>query len=210
MNKLLQIDDEESRLNKILENSIKVEEDSLSEEKLEEQINNEAPVYYLEDIPEGENLENFTVEEMPINYGLNQVTNQDIDFNDLTISNQPYETINDVSNVEIIQTENPPFDEINPNEQNYDGLVDDLSKEDPEVIKSIIKDKMKNLSDVQLDPKIESEKEKTFLDRIKIIKKQAPDNDDSEIIQEMPKQKKEINNLQKEVIDYLEKINSPK
>ena len=216
MNKLLQIDDEESRLNKILENSIKVEEDSLSEEKLEEQINNEAPVYYLEDIPEGENLENFTVEEMPINYGLNQVTNQDIDFNDLTISNQPYETINDVNNVEIVQTENPPFDEINdyieinPNEQNYDGLVDDLSKEDPEVIKSIIKDKMKNLSDVQLDPKIESEKEKTFLDRIKIIKKQAPDNDDSEIIQEMPKQKKEINNLQKEVIDYLEKINSPK
>ena len=153
---------------------------------------------------------------MPINYDLNQVTNQDIDFNDLTISNQPYETINDVNNVEIVQTENPPFDEINdyieinPNEQNYDGLVDDLSKEDPEVIKSIIKDKMKNLSDVQLDPKIESEKEKTFLDRIKIIKKQAPDNDDSEIIQEMPKQKKEINNLQKEVIDYLEKINSPK
>ncbi|MDE7088177.1 MAG: preprotein translocase subunit SecA, partial [Malacoplasma sp.] len=170
MNDLLLLNDEVDRLEKILNNNSKISDDEKMELELEHQIETENPVFYLEDIPADANLNEFVA-----------MLDEQADFD------------NKVENLEEVLNAEPENNLASDEEIELDGIdeiTDDpvreyilsglpnLDKESPDVIKSIIKDPLKELKDVELEEKEEDEtNENTFIDKIKIVPKQFDDNE---------------------------------
>ncbi|MDE5767575.1 MAG: preprotein translocase subunit SecA [Malacoplasma sp.] len=202
MNDLLLLNDEVDRLEKILNKNSKISDDERIELELEHQIETENPVFYLEDIPADANLNEFVA--MP-----NEQTDFDNKIENLeeVLNAEPEE--NDLASDKEIELDS--IDEITDDpirEYILSGLPN-LDEENPEVIKSIIKDPLKELKDVELEEREENDEssENSFIDKIKIVPKQFEDNEIiiEEINQEL---KPDVHNFNKDVIDYLKEKNN--
>ncbi|MDE7099704.1 MAG: hypothetical protein K2N99_00600, partial [Malacoplasma sp.] len=172
MNDLLLLNDEVDRLEKILNKNSKISDDERIELELEHQIETENPVFYLEDIPADANLNEFVA--MP-----NEQTDFDNKIENLeeVLNAEPEE--NDLASDKEIELDS--IDEITDDpirEYILSGLPN-LDEENPEVIKSIIKDPLKELKDVELEEREENDEssENSFIDKIKIVPKQFEDNE---------------------------------
>ncbi|RXY96164.1 preprotein translocase subunit SecA [Malacoplasma penetrans] len=174
LNTLLQLDDEKDRLEKINQLLNKEDPEVLERKELERQVEFETPVYYLEDIPEGESLDNFKAmdnphEEQSFEDNLVDEENQQLEFEEALDEVIDDGQFND--EVEAAELSEEVLEEvINPNPEElseedkwlitkkehekfmekYLGDVKELTSENPEVVTALLQEKNKNLKDVEI------------------------------------------------------------
>lgn len=246
LNNLLLLDDEKERLEKINNLLNKEDPETIEQRELNRQIEEETPVFYIEDINENENLDDFiAVEELPnqekeiINQELENQDLEAIEFEYVEVSEEEMENIEkdemhdlekDIESeidqeLENLSDEDKVIVQEIQDEMYMDSILEDvkdLSTENADVIKSLLKEKNKNLSDIEMIPPVELVEEEiddnqleinnedSFLNNIKIVKAiQKENEDETEIIQEI-NQPTEVHNFQKDIIEYLRNTNSKK